>query len=329
MKKEKKASWELKEVTETGIEAGTEIGLETEPRKRRRSFSLEKRRAVAGYIFVMPFIIGFIVFMLFPLVTSLIWSMAKTDSGVRLNEAGKGVFYITQYVGFQNWLDIFTNNYIFAVAFGDTILQTIITTPFIIVFALFIAIMLNRKIKLRGMFRVIYFLPVLLGTGLVFTNLSSVTDLLKMPDSLISSIKYFFEGNSFSLIDFVEGLINSIIKMFWSMGVQIIIFLAGLQGISETYYEAAKVDNANWWDQLWKITIPMISPMILLNIIYTIINSFRAQTNPIGALIISKFDAGSQHWVEMCAMGWLYFIITLIILGIVFLATRRLIFYEK
>jgi len=291
-------------------------------KKRKKGFSLEKRRALAGYAFVSPFIIGFMVFMLYPLITSLQWAMS-TGGITTINDVGR--FQIQEFVWLGNFRNILVSNIEFLEAFLDTIQRTFLWTPFIIVFSLFIAILLNKKIKFRGVFRVIYFLPVLLGTGLVFSQLSPVTDMLTTPMELSRTIQFIFRNEGVE--GFLGDLLKSIISMFWKTGVQIVIFLSGLQGISESMYEAARVDSANWWDMLWKITIPILSPMILLNTIYTIIDSFRDNANPIVAYISKQY--ANAEWTTVSAMGWLYFLVTLILLGTVFAITRRFVFYEK
>lgn len=292
------------------------------PKRRKKGFSLEKRRAAAGYLFALPFIIGFLVFMLYPLITSLIWAMSQ--GGISTID-GVGAFRIEQFVGLGNFRQIISSDIEFTNNFTETIQRTFLWTPFIIVFSLFIAIMLNKKIRFRGVFRVIYFLPVLLGTGLVFQALSPVTSMLEIPQSLTRSIQYIV-GNE-GVEEFLNSLLTNIISMFWKTGVQIVIFLSGLQGISDSLYEAAKVDSANWWDMLWKVTIPILSPMILLNTIYTIIDSFRDAENPIVNYIVAQYS--KANWTQVSAMGWLYFLITLIMLGVVFAITRRFVFYEK
>lgn len=293
-------------------------------KKKRKGFSLESRRAAAGYVFVLPFIIGFAVFMLYPLIQSLIWSMAIGGPG-KDPVTGKGGYIISDYVGLYNYQEILGTDDAFMVAFLETLQRTFIWTPFIVVFSLFIALMLNRKIRFRGVFRVIYFLPVLLGTGLVFQAVSPVMDMLTMPEELTRTISYLL--GSGEVATFLNDLLADMISIFWKSGVQIVIFLSGLQGISDTYYEAARVDSANGWDMLWKITIPMLSPMILLNAIYTIIDSFRDEANPIVAYILEMYR--NTKWAYLTAMGWMYFLVTLVLLGIVFAVTRRMVFYEK
>ena len=117
-------------------------------------------------------------------------------------------------------------------------------------------------------------------------------------------------------------------RVFWKTGVQIVIFLSGLQSIPESYYEAAKVDNANSWDSFWKITLPMLSPVILLNTVYTMIESFRNTDNKIANLIV-KIIFNSADYEYGAAMGWIYFSVTFLIIGFIFLVSRRLVNYEK
>lgn len=290
--------------------------IDNKPSRKKGTFSLEKRRALTGYVFVSPWIVGFILFMAVPLVTSLIYSFndVQIQSGVVLN-----------FVGWRNYIDIFTADIGFLPAFGDTIRRTVLWTPFIVVFALVLAMLLNKKIKFRGLFRVIYFLPVLLGTGYVFSRLAVVTEMLIIPESFERGLLYVAGPDG---SEAVITLIQEILSVFWRTGVQIILFLSGLQAIPDSLYEAARVDNANSWDMLWKITLPMLSPVILLNTIYTVIDSFRDSSNPLVEYIIkqifefSQFDIGS-------AMGWLYFIVVFIFIGLIFLISRKAVYYEK
>ena len=284
--------------------------------RRRHSFSLERQRAIFGYIFTAPFLVGFVVFMLYPLIKNLTFSFGQITETVGLK---------TTFIGFDNYAGIFSDDIEFGPAFLDTLKVTFLWTPFIIVFALFLAIMLNRNIKGKGVFRLIFFLPVLLGTGFIMSSVASVMSVLSMPEAINNFVEDYF---STGLADFFSKLLQTILSMFWSTGVQIVIFLSGLQGIPDSYYEAARVDNANAWDCLWKITLPLLSPTILLNVIYTIVESFSSKDNQIANLIIktvfvrSKFEYGA-------AMGWLFFLVVLIVIGLIFLISRRVVNYEK
>lgn len=286
------------------------------PREKRMHFSLERQRSIFGYIFTLPFLIGFCVFMAYPLFKNLTFSFGKITETVGLK---------TTFVGWKNYIELFTKDIDFLPAFWDTLQATFLWTPFIIVFALFLAIMLNRNIKGKGVFRVIFFLPVLLGTGFIMQSVSGVANILAMPEVVGDFIsEYFSEG----IAEFIGDLIAAILSMFWSTGVQIVIFLSGLQGIPDSYYEAARVDNANAWDCLWKITLPLMSPTILLNVIYTIVESFSSTDNKIASLIIGHvFD--NARFEYAAAMGWVFFVVVLLVVGLIFLVSRKVVNYEK
>lgn len=283
--------------------------------KKPSGFSLERKRSLSGYLFSLPWIVGLLVFQLYPFYKSFMLSFGKLTEVRGLH---------TRFVGFQNYLDLFYSDVHFLPAFYTTLKNTLLYTPFIIVLSLVIAILLNRKIKGRSVFRVIFFLPVLIGGGLVMAQLGQAANIMKLPPSIESYVNYYF---STDIAKFIQNVLTEIIRVFWKTGVQIIILLGGLQSIPDSYYEAARVDSANEWDMLWKITIPMLSPMIYLNVIYTVIDSFRSEDNPISALIIGTVN--SSQWEYGAAMGWIYFGITLVFVGITSLLFRRFVYYEK
>lgn len=278
--------------------------------------SFEKKRRLSGYLFTLPFILGFCLVLLFPLIMSLIMSLGEIYDLVGLK---------TRITGFDNYIELFTKDVSFVPAFYETIKTTFLWTPFIVVFALFIAILLNRNIKGKGIFRVIFFLPVLLGTGYVMDQLGSAANILQLPEDLESFIGYYFNSN---IANFINELLTQIVNVFWKTGVQIILFLSGLQSIPDSYYDAAKVDNANAWDCFWKITLPMLSPIVLLNLVYTMIDSFRDTDNEIGALIVNV-GFNNANYEYGAAMGWVYFAVICVFASLVFALSRRLVVYDK
>ena len=229
------------------------------------------------------------------------------------------------FIGADNYISLYSEDIEFIPAFLDTLKTTVLYTPFIIVLALVIAILLNRDIKGRSVFRVIFFLPVLLGSGTVMAQLGSAANIMQMPPMIEYYVNYYF---STDIAKFINDVLAEIISVFWETGVQMIILLGGLQSIPDSYYEAAKVDNANSWDMLWKITLPILSPMIFLTVIYTIIDSFRSESNQISSLIINIGFHGSQFEYGS-AMGWVYFAIVGIVVGLATLIFRRYVYYEK
>lgn len=278
--------------------------------------SFEKKRRLSGYVFTAPFIIGFCVLMLVPLIMTLVMSLGEIYDIVGLK---------TRLIGFDNYIKLFTEDVSFVPAFLNTMKISFLWTPFIVVFALFIAILLNKDIKGKGIFRVIFFLPVLLGSGYIMSQLDGATNILKMPVQMEEFIAYYFNP---SIADFINQLLSQIMNVFWKTGVQILLFLSGLQSIPDSYYEAARVDNANSWDCFWKITLPMISPIVLLNVVYTMIDSFRDTDNEIGALIVNVgFDNANYEYGS--AMGWVFFAVIGLFTGLVFLVSRRLVTYDK
>ncbi len=282
---------------------------------KKRSSSLEKRRSRSGYLFVLPWVIGFAAFQLWPMYKSFMLSFSKVTSVSGLK---------TAWIGWENYKAVFAD-VDFLPAFWNTLWTTVLYTPFIIVISLVIAILLNRKIKGRGVFRVIFFLPVLLGSGAVMAQLGNAANIMQLPPSIEQYVNYYFNSD---IANFINQILEQIVRVFWKTGVQIIIFLGGLQSISDSYYEAAKVDNANAWDMLWKITLPMLSPLMYLNVIYTVIDSFRSENNEISSLIINQVYEYSNYSYGS-AMGWIYFVISFSVVLLATLIFRRYVYYEK
>lgn len=281
-----------------------------------KKFSIEKRRSMQGYIFVLPWVLGFLMFLLIPLIISFMLSIGKITEleGLQI-----------KIIGFTNYIDLFKTNIDFVPAFIETMKTTVLWSPFVLVFALFIAILLNQEIKCRGLFRVIYFLPVLLGGGYVFQTIGGSANILQFPEEVKTVIAFYFSDQ---VAAFIQALISEIIRIFWKTGVQIVIFLAGLQSIPRSYYEAASVDNASSWYTLWKITLPILSPIILLNLVYTLIDSFRDTDNQIASLIVNEVFTNAQYEYGS-AMGWVYFIVVFFVVAMVLLFSRKVVHYDK
>lgn len=307
-----RAQPEMPEVqtAETAISAGGTA------KKKVRSFSMERRRAIFGYIFTLPFIIGFIAFLLYPLIQNLILSLGNITEIQGLK---------TEFVGLEHYQKLFLEDIKFVPAFIETIQSTFLWTPFILVFALFIAILLNRKIKGRGLFRVVFFMPVLLGSGYIMQQLGGAASILTLPAGFSNFLSYTFSAE---IADFFGQLLAQIMNVFWKTGVQIVIFLSALQSVPDSYYEAARVDNANGWDCFWKVTLPMISPTILLNAVYTIVENFSSTDNAIGAYIVQT-GMKNADFETAAAMGWVYFLVVLVLVGLIFLVSRKAVKYDK
>jgi len=258
----------------------------------------------------------------------------------------QGGGYELTFVGFQNYKDaLFSDpNYVQTLVSG--LKNLAFDIPAIIIFSLFMAILLNQKMAGRAAFRAIFFIPVILSTGLMEgieaqniigqymdsaegiddgSGTSAASQIVSAMDieKLFANMKVGTE-----LVEYVVGMINNIYDIVNRSGVQMLIFLTGLQSISPAIYESCSIDGATAWETFWKITLPMISPMILVNAVYTIIDSFTTDSN-----IVMKYIAESQaatHGRELStAMAWLYFLIVILILAIVSGILSAFVFYQK
>lgn len=278
---------------------------------KRRKISFEKRNGRYGWVFCLPWVIGALLFFVYPLVYSLQLSFGTiTDISTQTVE----------WAGLENFKLAFSKDVAFLSYFIVTFKDTMINMPLIVIFSLFIAVLLNANIKGKSVFRAIYFMPVMLGTGFVMQQLlgtginediTRVAHELLLPDEVVKFLPPSVTGA-------IVGFLNRISVILWRSGVQIIIFLAALQSVQPSLYEAAKVDSATEWECFWFITLPMVAPMILLNSVYTVVASFADTSNEILKYINEQAFQWS-NWEYASAVSWLYFVFILLVLGAVFL----------
>ncbi len=283
--------------------------------KKRSKMSLHTRNSLKGLVFVAPYIVGIIVFFLYPIYLSLRLSIGKEVSILGMKVSG---FTLEHYI------KAFIVDVDFLPTFLEAVKQTLTQFPLIIVLSLIIAILLNRDIKFRGFFRVIFFIPFLLGTGNVMEQLLNqgvdravlnIMDGRLIPYNVLS---YFGE----TIMEVVQTVLGLLVTVLWNGGVQILLFLSGLQSISPSLYEAAKIDGATEWEIFWKVTVPMISPMLLLNIVYTLVNSFTNISNPL-LEYIQEFGFKNALFAYGAALGWIYFAFIGFIVAIVFAVMQK------
>ncbi len=284
--------------------------------KGSKTHSLSRRKSMTGLIFVLPFIIGALVFFVYPIIMSLIYSFGEIQSYKTFS---------VKFVGFKNFQRALFEDTFFVSKLLEVVRNTLIDLPLITVFSVYIAILLNRNLKGKGVFRVLFFLPVVLGNGFVMEQLLSqgiesgsmaeVTEFL-LPPKVVSYI-------GASAANFVAMFLNRITLVLWKSGVQIIITISGLQSIPPALYEAADVDGANEWQTMFFITIPMLSPIILINIIYTIMDTFTDKSNPVIECITKYFTAFNAQFEYSAAMGWIYMVFALLLIGFVTFAMKK------
>ena len=306
------------------------------PKRKRKIASLDRRKARAGWFFVLPFLIGFVLIYLPMVLQSLQISFSQIVFG-------KEGAYSIVWVGFWNYSNAIQVDPEFTQILLKGLGSLAIDIPAILIFSLFMAIMLNQKMVGRAVFRSIFFIPVVLSTGIMesIAALDVLTDYMesgegiddgsgKTQDSLVSAddLALLFSNMKVGteLVETVTKTVNNIFDIVNRSGVQMLIFLAALQSISPAIYESCKIDGATSWETFWKITLPMISPMILVNGIYTIIDSFTTESNPVMVYVQKVY---SEYQEMSTAMAWMYFVIVGLIVALIAAVMSGFVFYQR
>ncbi len=351
----------------------------------KHGLSIKSKRAISGYLFILPFIIGFLAFMVVPLCMSLQMTFSQVNSetiskdgftmisyvgygksvevskeielpeGYRYNESkykdgvyliervdgeavpasfaghllskgGFGIFAasLPNLLGLENYVHALTIEPTYNQLLVDELAKMVSHTLAILVVAFVIAILLNQEFKGRALVRAIFFLPVILSSG-VLVNLEMNNSLMQGMQDLISEETPFTVTDSMmeilrltglggDLLDIVFELIAEVYDIVMASGIQIVVFLSGLQNVPASLYEAADVEGCTKWEAFWMITFPMVSPLLLVNIIYTIIDFFTKMDNDLIILMDRKLlDLKYDH---MSTMYWIYFLVSLALIGV-------------
>lgn len=313
--------------------------MSTKAPKRRRAASLDKRKARGGYLFVLPFILGLIL-IYFPVIID---SFRYSLSSMTFQD---GAFKIT-FIGLDNYQEALFVDTSYVKTLMGGIQSLIVDIPAIVIFSLFIAVILNQKVLGRAVFRTIFFIPVICATGImesIAAATSSYNDYIADQGQSINTgalesggfqmnaekITQLFENMKIGteLADFVVGAVNRISGIIDRCGVQMLILLAALQSISPSIYESCSIDGATTWETFWKITLPMISPMILVSAVYTVIDSFTSESNQVMAYINKKYSEADGNTLS-AAMAWMYFGIIILIVMVVVAVMQAYVFYQR
>lgn len=307
-------------------------------KKRKKIVSLDRRKARAGWIFVLPFIIGFVLIYIPLIYESIQISFSEMVIG------GASGTYEFRFVGLDNYKDALFTDPDFVQVLLSGLTSLAFDIPAILIFSLFMAIMLNQNMAGRGIFRAIFFVPVILSTGIMESILAGDTlgDYMEngsiddgsgssAADSLVSSmdLQMLFANMKVGteLVEYVVQIINNVYDIVNRSGVQMLIFLSALQSISPAIYESCKIDGATAWETFWKITFPMISPMILVNGVYTVIDSFTTESNPVMVFVQKKYSEGYNEMST--AMSWIYFIIVMLFVALIAAIFSAFVFYQR
>jgi ABC-type sugar transport system permease subunit len=304
------------------------------PGNKKTGLRLKGRNALAGYFFILPFIIGFTAFMFFPILESL----RMVFSTVRIDTVNHG--FSMSFSGLANLRQVFFVDPEFNRLLTEELIRMLLSVPAIIIFSLFIALILNQEFRGRGLVRAIFFLPVILASGVMVglevnnSLLSSMAEVIKEGNSMKSSITGVLEdilisnGTGRRFMIYIFDIVNNVYAIAMSSGIQIVIFLSALQTISPSMFEAAKIAGATEWECFWKITFPMISSLILVNVVYSVVDFFIRTDNrvmtKIRTVLVQRMEYGFST-----AMAWTYFLVVILILGIAgAIISKKVYYYE-
>ena len=301
-------------------------------RQKTKLAGLQKRKAISGYLFISPFIIGFLAFMIQPLIQSLHMSFSDVQLG-----AGE---FKTVWKGLDNYDYAFRVDANFVRLLTEELSRMAIYSVAIMVFSFFVALVLNQKFKGRALVRSVFFLPVILASG-VMLKLDSDNALMAAVAQTVEMNAQGTTGISDALQEILRTtgvgvmafeklfeVIDNIYDVAISSGIQIIIFLSGLQTISVSMYEAADIEGCTKWESLWKITFPMVSSLFLVNWIYTVVDFCMRSDNEVIEKITTYMNVNLNYGLAS-AMSWTYFVLVMAIIGVSSLIISKGVYYYE
>ena len=298
--------------------------------KKKKYVGLQKRKAVSGYLFILPFIIGFLLFMVKPMLDSLYMSFCTVNLGAGTVEK--------VWTGLANIYNEFRIDPEYTQRLADELWRMVVYTFGVIVFSFFVSLILNQEFKGRALVRAVFFLPVILSSGVILgldennylmaqvaNTVEEVTTGVSITDAIQDILVTLGVGTR--AFEVVFEIIDNIYDIAIASGIQIIIFLSGLQTISSSMYEAAQIEGCTKWESLWKITFPMISSLFLVNWIYTIVDFCMRSDNT----VMDKFQSVMTVRLEYglaSAMAWTYFAIVAVIIGVTSFIISKVVYYN-
>lgn len=296
--------------------------------------SLSGKKAIWGIVFLLPWLLGFLLFFLRPLVESVYYSLNNvkiTDTGIQM-----------EYIGWENYIRAFTIDPIFNRLVITMVISALPQVLIIVIFSIIAAILIHGKYPGRSLARTIFFIPIIMGVEIARTSLIG-TDLLSQEvvgsrgieafSSRIVIDVLFHTGLPTEIVGYVSGAINNIFFVLANSGVPTLIFLAGLQTISPSLYEVAKIEGASAHETFWKVTLPMLSPMILVSTVYSIIDRFFKHATMIDGTNYGMIDRiyniafGQANYGLSAAMAIVYMLVTVLVVTIVSYLISRVVFY--
>lgn len=296
---------------------------------------LLRRRDAFGYVFLIPWLIGFLLFFLYPFMHSIYLSLQKISF-----LPGGGLS--ASFIGIDNYMAALTKDEFFVPYVATSVGELFINVPVCLVFSFFVAVLLRQKFRGNFIVKAIFFLPVILGTG-VFLSVQSGTagvqgmSIESAMDEGVGSMQMLQSMNIVNILhdigipeditEYITGPVDQIYSVISMSGVQIFVFLAGLNSIPPSVYEAAYIEGASGWVAFWKITFPMVSPNIIVAVVYSLIDNFTMSTNQtmnyISSTAFSQFDYGLSS-----AMAWIYCLVLTVLVGAAMFFISKKVVYQ-
>lgn len=300
----------------------------TEEKKKAKSSKLIRRQQRAGYFFVLPWVIGFLIFFLQPLLESFWYALNNVVMGAGGLE--------TSFVGLDNYKFLLLQDSSFLANLGEVTGNMLLQVGICTVLSLFVAVILVQKFRGRTVYRAIFFLPIILTSGVIYSMVSSAVGSTAlngignayMPGAASLALLLLNGGISLPVLTAMLAVVDAIYAMAANCGVPILLFISGLQKIPNNFYEAARIEGATSWDIFWKITIPKVSPIIFLNIVYIIVDSCTSYGTKEGGNVmiaaIQRIGFGkTMQFGTSAAMAWLYFAVIAFFLLLAWLLLGR------
>lgn len=299
-------------------------------KSKNARLTIEQRTALNGHLYVLPFYIGFIFFFLTPIIKSISYVFCNVSFDVT------GV--LTEFTGLENLKYIFNKDLDFKGNLVTSVTALLWKTPVILILSLLLAMIANINMPGKGVIRSVFFLPVILSSGVVLDTIRE-DDIagLMMRGSVVSangsvvssnSLANMLEqaGLSISIVNLFINISNNIFDLLFNCGIPMLIFLSGLQGISPSLYEASSVEGATAWDNFWKITLPMIMPVALINLVYIIVDNFASSSNLVMQQVLSSVELLKLG--EASAMVWVFCAIIAVIFAVFFAVANKFKIFE-
>ncbi len=317
-------------------------GAKQQRKIKTSKISYERKKGLYGYGFIALWAVGTLWLFILPVITSIWYSLCDTKLYAKADALLHGMTtagIYTEWNNFSNYIDAFGDSAEFLPALLNSLADIGPKSIVILIFSLFIAVILNQKFRGRTLARSIFFLPVLIATGPVISVINGdmtsrgVSDAAQFSTlfktDLVTELMEFvgIYGINQSLTEFIQDITSDVLNLVWNSGIQILIFLSALQTIPPSAKEAASMEGATSWEFFWKITFPYISPMILSNLVYTIIDAFVATDNEVMELVLKA--SKSWEYGTSAALAWIYFAIIGACLAIITVIVNRFVFYEN